>query len=184
MFKVIKNKGETVCAYQLGSGHAVLKKLMAQGKIKNLGFGRYEVFSQEALNGRSGHGQLAEKGDWIKIDAEGCPYPNKKEYFEENHRYVEADIYEQMPKTLYAWTADCGMCDEIAFLIAKKGLKIEKDSYERFYAAYLWGTLEIANRDAVVIFYNIIYAKNGDVIDAEFNFVEKSEFDRTYRIIT
>lgn len=46
------------------------------------------MFLQEALNGGSGYGQMDENGDWIKIDSQGCPYPNKKEYFEENHRYV------------------------------------------------------------------------------------------------
>ena len=89
-------------AYQLGSNHSVLNQLITQGQIKKLGDGRYEVFSQEALNGETKHGQVAEKGDWIKIDSQGYPYPNKKEYFEENHRYVKGDTYEQRPKPLWA----------------------------------------------------------------------------------
>lgn len=180
MFKVIKNKGKIVRAYQLGSGHAVLKSLTEQGKIKVLGDGRYEVFSQEARNGGSGHGQLAERGDWIKIDSQGCPYPNKREYFEENHRHVEGDIYEQLPKPLPAWTADCGMCKEVEYLMDKKGLRINRDSYEQYYSAQLWGTREVAARDAVLIFYSIAYDQSGQVADAEFNFVEKGEFERTY----
>lgn len=127
---------------------------------------------------------MAENGDWIKIDSQGRPYPNKKESFEENHRYVEGDTYEQLPKRLQAWKADCKMCDEVMFLIKKKGLKIDKDSDERYYSAHLWGTDEVANKDALIIFYNIIYDQDGKITDIEFNFVEKSEFDRTYSIIT
>lgn len=184
MFKVIKNKGKIVQAYQLGNDHPILNQLIIQGQIKKLGDGRYEVFSQEAVNGGTGNGQVAEKGDWIKIDSKDYPYPNKKEYFEENHRYVKGDTYEQLPKPLWAWTADCEMCAEIVFLINEKGLIINKDSYERFYTANLWSTLEVANRDAVIIFYNIVYDNNDKVVDAEFNFVEKREFERTYSIIT
>lgn len=184
MFKVIKNKGKMVQAYQLGSEHAILNQLIVQGKIKKLGDGCCEVFSQEAMNGKTEHGQVAEKGDWIKIDGKGYPYPNKRKYFEENHRYVEGDTYEQLPKPLRAWKADCEMCDEVMFLIEKKRLKIDKNSYDRFYSAYLWGTLEVANKDAVIIFYNVAYDQDGKITDVEFNFVEKTEFDRTYSIIT
>ena len=183
MFKVIKNKGKVVHAYQLGRDHPVLNQLIAQGQIKKLEDGRYEVFSQEALNGETEHGQVAEKGDWIKIDGKGYPYPNKREYFEANHRYVEDDTYEQLPKPLQAWNVDCEMCDEVSFLIKKKGLKIDKDSYERYYSAHLWGTDEVANKDAWIIFYNIIYDQGGKIKDVEFNFAEKTEFDRTYSII-
>lgn len=170
-------------AYQLGSNHSVLKELIEQGKIKKLEDGRYEVFSQEALNGETEHGQVAEKGDWIKIDGKSYPYPNKGEYFEENHRYVEDDTYEQIPKPLMAWRADCEMCDEVMFLIEKKGLKIDRDSYNRYYSAHLWGTDEVANKDAWIIFYNIAYDQDGKIIDAEFNFVENAEFNRIYSII-
>ena len=39
MLRVIKNKGTTVKAYQLGSNHEIIKKLMEQGKIRDLGEG-------------------------------------------------------------------------------------------------------------------------------------------------
>lgn len=184
MFKVIKNKGKMVHAYQLGSNHSVLNQLIAQNRIKSFADGCYEVFSQEALNGKTKHGQVAVKGDWIKIDGKGYPYPNERKYFEENHRYVEGDTYEQLPKALYAWKADCEICDEVMFLIEKKRLKIDENSYEHFYSANLWGTLEVANKDAVIIFYNIAYNQAGKIEDVEFNFVEKTEFDRNYNIIT
>ena len=76
------------------------------------------------------------------------------------------------------------MCAEVVLKKKKKGLIINKDSYERFYTANLWSTIEVANRDAVIIFYNIVYDNNDKVVDAEFNFVEKREFERTYSIIT
>lgn len=183
MFKVIKNKGKVVQAYQLGSDHQVLKELIAQGKIKKMEDGRYEVFSQEAVNGKTGNGQVAETGDWIKIDSKGYPYPNKREYFEENHKYVKGDTYEQLPKPLRAWNADCKMCAEVMFLINEKGLIINKDSYEKFYSANLWSTLEVASRDAVIIFYNIVYDHNNKVVETDFNFVERGEFEQIYSII-
>ena len=61
MYEVIKNKGKWVKAYQLGSDNAVIKELMLNGKICNLGDGRYEIHSQEAVNGAVG-GEKATSG--------------------------------------------------------------------------------------------------------------------------
>lgn len=93
MLRVIKNKGTTVKAYQLGSNHEIIKKLMEQGKIRDLGEGRFAVYSQEAINGKEG-GEIGVAGDWIKVDGSGCPYPNDKEFFEANHRRIEGDTFE------------------------------------------------------------------------------------------
>ena len=49
MYEVIKNKGKLVKAYQLGSDNAVIKELIRNGKICDLGDGRYEIYSQEAV---------------------------------------------------------------------------------------------------------------------------------------
>lgn len=49
MYEVIKNKGKLVKAYQLGSDNAVIKELIQNGKICDLGDGRYEIYSQEAV---------------------------------------------------------------------------------------------------------------------------------------
>lgn len=179
MYKVIKNKGKLLDAYQLGSDNAVIKELMENGKICDLGDGRYEIHSQEAVNGAAG-GEKAMAGDWIKVDSKGYPYPNDREYFEANHRHIEGDTFEQLPKPLSAWDAKLEMCPEVAFLVEKKGLIIDETSSDRRYTAQLWGTTEVAAEDAMIVFYSISYDEAGNVTDCDCNFVERSEFDKTY----
>jgi len=181
MYKVIKNKSKIVQAYQLGSNNAVIKELMESGKICDLG-GRYEIYSQEAVNGAVG-GEKAMTGDWIKVDSKGCPYPNDKEYFEANHRHIEGDTFEQLPKPLSAWDAKLEICPEVAFLVEKKGLNIDETSSDRRYIAELWGTTEVAAADAMIVLYSVSYDEAGNVTDCDWNFVERGEFDRTYSII-
>lgn len=182
MYKVIKNKGKLVEAYQLGSDHAVIKELIENGKICDLGDGRYEIHSQEAVNGAVG-GEKAAAGDWIKLDSKGRPYPNDREYFEANHRHIEGDTFEQLPKPLAAWDAKLERCPEVEFLVEKKGLIIDETSADRRYTVQLWGTTEAAAEDAMIVFYSISYDESGTVTDCDWNFVERSEFDRTYSII-
>lgn len=171
-----------VNAYQLGSDNAVIKELMGKGKVWDLGEGRYEIHSQEAVNGAAG-GEKAKAGDWIKLDSTGSPYPNDKEYFESNHRHIEGDAFEQLPKPLPAWDANLEMCPEVAFLVEKKGLIIDEASAERRYTAELWGTTEVAAENAMIVFYSISYDDAGNVTDCDWNFVERGEFDRTYSVI-
>ena len=182
MYEVIKNKRKLVKAYQLGSDNAVIKELMLNGKICDLGDGRYEIHSQEAVNGTVG-GEKAMVGDWIKLDSTGSPYPNDKEYFEANHRHIEGDTFEQFPKPLPAWDAKLEMCPEVMFLVEKKELVIDKTSSDRRYTAQLWGTTEAAAEDAMIVFYSISYDDEGNITDCDWNFVERGEFDRTYSVI-
>lgn len=51
------------------------------------------------------------------------------------------------------------------------------------YSAILWGNPEAEDRNAVLVFYSISYSGDGTVLDAEYNFVEKKEFDRTCDVI-
>lgn len=182
MYEVIKNKGKLVKAYQLGSDNVVIKELMQNGKICDLGDGRYEIHSQEAVNGAVG-GEKAMAGDWIKVDSKGYPYPNDRMYFEANHRHIKGDIFEQFPKPLPAWDAKLEMCPEVTFLVEKKGLVIDKASSDRRYTARLWGTIEVAAEDAIIVFYSISYDDAGNVTDCDWNFVERGEFNRTYSVI-
>ena len=62
MYKVMKKQGKIVEAYRLGDNSKVLDDLEKNNKLLNLNDGRYEVFSQEAVNSESGHGQIAKKG--------------------------------------------------------------------------------------------------------------------------
>lgn len=180
MIKVIKKKGNIIKAYRLSGKSPTIEKLIAEHRIVPLSDGRYEIFSQEAVNGGSGHGQVAASDDYIKIDSEGFPYPNNAFYFQENHKQISEDEYEQIPKPLNAWTAQEPMCKEVSFLIHEKGLVLDATNPDNYYSAVLWGTKEAAAKDAILIFYNILYNDDGSVRDAEFNFVKKEEFDRIY----
>ena len=181
MFKVIKKTGVIRKAYELGTTNSFLTQLLLERKIVPISGGKqYEIFSREAVSGDSKHGQIAEKGDWVKLDSSGYPYPNKKEEFEKNHRYIAEDTYEEIPKELNAWNAKEPMCEEIAFLMREKGLVLDAEHPERYYTAPLWGTIESADKDAVLLFYDICYGEDGMIKDAVFNFVEKTEFEKIY----
>lgn len=184
MIDVIKKHGKTVRAYRLGKKHPVLEKLMEEKKIVPIDDGEYyEVFSQESINAESGHGQIACVGDYVKIDSKGFPYPNEAAFFYANHRHIGGDEYEQTPKPLKAWTVDEPICQEVEFLICEKGLVLNESDPEKYFYAILWGNPEAAKRDAVLVFYSLTYGENGVVQDADFNFVERSEFDKTYDIL-
>lgn len=177
MRKAIKNKGRIVKAYRLGDGSAMEKEMIAAGKIRPLPGDRYEIFSLEAVNGS---GEIAGAGDYFKVDEYGCPYPNLRDFFTANHRHLEGDVYEQFPKALDAWTAEDGMCPEIAFLVENKGLVIDEANPGKYFTAPLFGTMESAARDAVVVFYCIRRDEAGNITDADFNFVERDYFANHY----
>ena len=161
----------------------MLDKLIKNKQIIDLKNGTYEVFSQEALKGGTDHGQLAEVGDWIRIDGAGHPYPSRDDWFRANLKHCGGDDYEQIPKPLKAWTADQAMCPEVRFLTEQKGLILDEQNPKQYFNAILWGTLESAEKDAVLVFYSISHDESGRIIDADFNFVERTEFDRSYNIL-
>lgn len=183
MLRIKKKHGKVVKAYRLGEPRADLAQLIADKRIIDLKDGSFEVFSQEAVKSESGHGQVAYAGDWVRLDGAGFPYPSKNEWFQENMRHIDGDDYEQILKELVGWTADMDLCPEVEFLIREKGLKLDEGNFDQYFRANLWGTLEAADRNAVLVFYSINYDSDGTVMDAEFNFVEKTEFDRTYDVI-
>lgn len=180
MKKVMKKTGKEVLAYKLSTDCDVLDRLMQAGKLKRKEDGTFEVFSREVMDGI---GELAYAEDYIKIDNGGYPYPNSAKFFEENHRQIEGNRYVQITKPLDAWFASEGMCPEIQFLIEHKGLVIRESLPERYFEAPLWGTLLSAAKDAVIIFYELKRDSDGTILDADFNFVAREEFVKTYDII-
>ena len=180
MKRIIKKQGKIYFAYCLGDDHPILHHLMKERRILSLGDGVYEVFSQEAVNG---NGQHAIAGDYIKVDASGYPYPNSREFFLENHIHLQGDEYEQIPKPYQAWCLEDEACEEIYFLIREKGLVIDRENPEKAYGAPLWGCYETANKDAHIIFYDIRKNDMGEIIDIEFNFIAKNEFERDYIVL-
>ena len=182
MFKCKKKTGKLINAYRLGDDSPVLLKLVKSGKIVHHADGSFAVLSQEAALAGS-MGQVAENGDYIKMDSSGYPYPNKHNWFESHHRHIEGDKYEQIPETLDAWTVDEPDCDEVRFLIEYKGLNMNAEDPAHFFTAPLWGTMESASKDAVVIFYHVTYSIDGGIQDIDFNFVERNEFNSTYELL-
>ena len=175
MKKVQKNAGKLVEAWKLGDGSAIEERLISEGKIAVTATG-YELFSQEA---KSESGEKAVSGDYFKIDGAGYPYPNKKEWFLDNHQHIEGDTWEQIPAQLDAWEAEETIPEEVQFLLDHKGLKLNPANPSEYFGATLWGAWLTAAKDAVLVFYSIT-RENGVIIDADFNFVARSEFEKTY----
>lgn len=181
MKKVIKTeKGRIALAYELGCSSRRELELTAAGRIRALGDGHYEIFSRESVNGS---GERAKEGDFFKEDHDGFPYPIEREYFLNNHRRIAGDLYEQSCRPLDAWTVEDGMCEEMDYLISHCGLVIDPSDDERYFSAPLFGTMESAARDAVIVFYTIRRSAEGLIVDARFNFVERGEFEQTYEWI-
>lgn len=180
MFKIIKKTGKTVDAFELGKDDNYLAEFIRQGKIKKLPDNTYEVFSLEAINGK---GEIAHSGDFVKIDSNDYPYPISRAFFKSNHKYIAGKQYEQIPKELVAWNVGEPMSEEIIFLLNNKGLVINENSLDKYFTAPLWGTVESAGKDAVIVFYRIRRDDGGNIIDADFNFVAFEEFKKTYDMI-
>ncbi len=178
MKKVRKKEGKLVKAYCLGQPHSVIEELITRGLLKKVNETQWRLLSQEATEG-----ECAKSGDYLKLDTAGMPYPNTKEFFEKNHIHRGGDEYEQIPKPLSAWAAEDDMCPEVQFLIEKKGLVFNEKSVCAYFKAPLWGDMLLAAKDAVIIFYDIKYDAEKNVTDADFNFVSRSEFEKTYEIL-
>ncbi|MBR5868339.1 MAG: hypothetical protein IKZ21_02730 [Clostridia bacterium] len=164
-------------AIALGTGHPEEIRLLEEGKLKIAPDGSYRVFSLEV---RNGEGEIVPSGDYIKFSSDGWPYPNTKAFFEANHRPLGEDLYEQLPRRLATWTVEDGITPEIAFLQQKRGFIFHPETPDAYVSAPLWGTTLTAGRDAVILFYNIHRDNDGHILDIEFNFVAKHEFDLTY----
>jgi hypothetical protein len=181
MKKAKKKTGKKVVAFKIEKNSERLQTLEKQGKIQKID-GGYEVYSLEAKNVP---GEVAFYGDYIKLDSNGNPYPNKKNFFEENHIKIPGEqyLYEQIPQPVDVWDVSEPMCDEIEFLIRDRGLVIDESNKDEFFSAPLWGTILSAEKTAKIIFYRVTRDEFGNIIDADFNFVQKEEFERTYDLI-
>ncbi len=175
MRRIRKREGKIIKAYCLGEDHPVIERLIGEGKIRQVDAGHWRVFSREATEG-----ELAESGDYVKLDSSGTPYPNTRAFFLKNHRHMGGDDYEQIPKWLNAWRLEDGMCPEIRFLMEHKGLVIDEGNEDACFRAPLWGDLLTAGKDAVIVFYELEYGAGHEVVEADFNFVAGEEFDKVY----
>ena len=171
MITVMKKKGSGIRAYRLGERTPEEMDLIRKGRIIPHG-DEYEIFSRES---RSGSGEIAKAGDYFKIDEDGMPYPNEKNWFEANHRRISDGRYEQYPKELSAWMTGDPDDGPVRMLIEEGRLALCEEDPEHYFQADLWGTKLTAPKDAVLVIYN--YAKR------EFNFVDRAVFDKNYEIV-
>ena len=176
-----KKKALIVQAYRLGDKSSVIDRMIMEGKIKLKEKGSFEVFSQEA---KGNSGELAREGDYIKIDSSGNPYPNSADFFEKNHQHVEGTYYKQKSKEVSVWMYGDPQGPEIRYLTEHKQLTFHESEPERYFQAFLWGTMLSAAKDAVIIFYQIIRNETGEIQNIEFNFIERKEFDKTYELLS
>lgn len=176
----VRKKASEIKAWRLGDKTPKELEMIAEKKIVDKGDGTYELFSREATGKK---GQIAKVGDYFKVDSGGYPYPNDKETFEATHVRIEGDRYLQSTPELYAWTLDQPITDAVKYLFDNNLVQIHDDDPNRYFSAVLWGTTETAAKDVVIVFYKIERDGNGNVINVDFNFVERSEFEKTYRVV-
>lgn len=180
MHTVIRLSQNTLKAWQLGKDTPMEKKLIEGGRIVRLSADKYEVFSREAIGE---HGELASAGDYFKLDVSGVPYPNSKEYFEANHKWIAGDEYLKISKQLQAWFIGDPENEIITFLRQNKGLQISPETPETCFSAPLWDTTLTAGHDAALVIFRIDREKSGRIIDVDFNFVARDEFENNYQML-
>jgi len=165
-------KALPVTACQLGAGSTLEENLLAKGLLIREG-DTYRVFSREAMGSL---GQQVFRGDFVKLDLEGFPYPNSREGFLQNHDQTGPESYIQKERQVLVWFMEDPMEPEVDWLMCHKGLEIGQAGFR----ATLWGTELTAPRDAALVFYSITRDEAGQITDAEFNFVVREEFEKTY----
>ena len=175
-----RKKSVRIKAYRLGEQSEGLDRLIKKGLVCPLDDETFEVHTVETKGGK---GEKVHAGDYVKLDASERPYPNKADFFEENHRHIEGDQYEQLPKEREVWMMGDPMCPEIEFLIEHGRLELHKEDPEHYFQGTGWGTKLTASSDAALVFYEIKKKSDGKIIDAEFNFVDRKTFEETYELI-
>lgn len=163
-------------AFCLGCGSVLEQDLRTAGMLKLLPDGRWEVLTREAVT----KGEIAEDGDYIKLDADGMPYPVKADYFTANHVQQADGLYLQKGRPLRMWCRDEEHCAELQFLLAHDLLEYNPARPEAAYRAFLFGTWQTAAADAVIVFDAVRYNLDGELDAVEFHFVARDVFEKTY----
>ena len=176
----VRKKNVRVQAWELGTGSETEQRMIRTRKMIRHPDGTYEVFSQECRNGK---GQIANTGDYFKVDETDSPYPNERAYFLSSHRHLEGDWYLQLAPVMKAWRKGDPMCEEIRYLLDKDKLSLHPENPRHYFSAFLWGTEETAPEDAVVVFYSVGRDAEGEISDINFNFVVKDYFDANYEVV-
>ena len=158
-------------AFRLGDGSRLERELLEKGSLRRREDGRYTVYSREAPEA----GQTAEAGDYVKLDTDGCPYPNDRAFFEKNHTQTGPEEYRQTTRPLSYWREPLPHSPELGALLEKGSLRIDESSRDAYFTARSdrWETALTAAKDAVILFEP----------DGGFHFVAGPEFDKTYDLV-
>lgn len=175
---ILKREGLPVKVCRLGEDSPLERELIRNGSVRRRPGSSYEVFSRES--GRE-KGELAEAGDFVKVDRGGWPYPVRSGDFLAEHRLRDGE-WIQIPRPLEAWEPGQPMSDAVLWALEHGRLRLDESDHERFFQARLWGADLSAPRDAVLVFYRIQRDPSGQILDLNFNFVVREEFLRTYQI--
>lgn len=173
----VKKTNIYVKAFELGAHTELEQKLVNNGQIiKHSDY--YEVYSTETTTS----GEIAKDGDFVKIDKANNPYPNARERFLKHHLHLDGYNYEQFPVILLSWQYGEDEDDVIRYLLDSGKLIINPNSDDAFYQADLWGTTLRAKKNDIILIYDV--KRDGqDIINVDFNLIDKDEFEKTYQYI-
>lgn len=163
-------------AFVLGMNIEMEQELICRGLLTEIGNGLWRLKTRETLD----EGELVKTGDYVKLDSAGMPYPVAKDYFEINHELLREGWYLQKATLRKAWSAAQPMCPEIRFLLDQELLSWKNGTF----SAFLWGTMQNAAEDAVIVFNSVTRAPDGTLTGVDFHFVAADEFGKTYDILT
>lgn len=162
-------------AFALGENTEAERELIRRGLLSEAGDGLWRLKTREALD----EGELVRTGDYVKLDSAGMPYPVAKDWFEANHEPLREGWYLQKTAPRKAWNTAEPMCPEIRFLLDQELLRWKNGTF----SAFLWGTMQTAAEDAVIVLDAVTYAPDGTLTGVDFHFVAADEFDKTYDIL-
>ena len=176
---LIIKKSLPVQAFQLGRSCCLEQQLIRSGHLLPLQDGLWRIKTREALT----VGELVKTGDYIKIDRSGMPYPTEKDWFEANHTQLEENLYLQIAEPKIAWKGTHPIIPEIQFLLDRNLLIWTPGDPDQTFRAQLWGTLQTAAADAVVVLDRVETDHLEKIQAVEFHFVANDEFQTTYDIL-
>ena len=169
-----------VQAWELGAGSRMEKEMIRRGKMIAHPGGTFELFTLEAAE----KGQLAGTGDFFKVDELGFPHPYKRDLFLLRHQPLGDNWYREDARLLQIWRLGDPECEELRFLLDNRLLSIHPENKKACFTAPLWGTVECAPSDAVIVFYGVGRNPDGSIRAIDFNFVDAGYFSTHYTMLT